>query len=99
MSPVQTQVIAALVAGKSITAAAREAGVHRSTIYQWRREHPEFQLVLDQARSHHQAALFDFVQDLANQALEAVETALTSDEPELRLRAAQIILRVASPAG
>ncbi len=68
-----------------------------STIYEWRRENAAFQFVLDQARARHQAALYDLVQDLAEQALETVATALTSEDVNVRLRAAQIILRVAAP--
>ncbi len=53
--------------------------------------------MLDQARARHQAALYDHVQDLAEQALETIAKALTSEHVNVRLRAAQIILRVAAP--
>jgi transposase-like protein len=97
LSPIQNKVIAALVAGKSISAAARENGIHRSTIYDWRNQHPKFKSVLDEARARQQIVLRDFVRELAEQALETVEASLTAPEPEVRLRAAQIILRIASP--
>ena len=42
LTAVQQQVLQALVAGKSITAAAQEAGVHRTTVYLWTRQHPPF---------------------------------------------------------
>jgi hypothetical protein len=41
--------MARLLAGKSISAVARDNGIHRSTIYHWRNEHPYFNIVFDQA--------------------------------------------------
>jgi transposase-like protein len=98
LTPIQTQVLAGLLAGKSISAVARENGIHRSTIYEWRHQQPYFTFALDQARSRHQTALFDLVQGLAEQALETVEELLASDDANVRLRAAQAILRVAHPS-
>ena len=98
LTPVQSQVLAGLLAGKSVSAVAREHGIHRSTIYTWRQEQPYFTIALDQARSRHQTALFDHVQDLAEQALDVVTELLTAEDAHLRLRAAQVILRVAKPA-
>jgi transposase-like protein len=97
LTPIQSQVLAGLLAGKSVAAVARENGIHRSTIYQWRHQQPYFTLALDQVRSRHQTAMFDLVQDLAEQALETVSELLTSEDVNLRLRAAQMILRVAHP--
>jgi hypothetical protein len=61
LSPVQSNVLAGLLAGKSISAVARENDIHRSTIYLWRREHPYFNIALAEARSHHRTAMYDFV--------------------------------------
>jgi transposase-like protein len=98
LTPIQNQVLAGLLAGKSVSAVARENGIHRSTIYHWRHEHPYFGIALDQARSRHQVSLYDFVQDLTEQALETVAAMLESDDATIRLRAAQAILRIAEPA-
>ena len=98
LTPVQSNVLAGLLAGKSVSAVARENDIHRSTIYAGRREHPYFNVALAEARSHHRTAIFDFVQDLAEQALETVAALLESEDNSLRLRAAQMILRVAGPA-
>ena len=98
INTLQTQVVAGLLAGKSVSAVARENGIHRSTIYNWRHEQPYFTLVLDQARSRHRTSMYDLAQDLAEQALETVEELLGSQDSNLRLRAAQLILRVAEPA-
>jgi transposase-like protein len=98
LTPIQNQVLAGLLAGKSVSAVARENGIHRSTVYHWRHEHPYFGIALEQARSRHQVNLYDFVQDLTEQALETVATMLESDDAAVRLRAAQAILRIAEPA-
>ena len=97
LTPIQSQVLAGLLAGKSVSAVARENGIHRSTIYEWRQQRPYFTFALDKARSRHQTAMFDLVQGLAEQALETVEELLASEDAHLRLRAAQVILRVANP--
>jgi transposase-like protein len=97
LSPIQCQVVAGLLAGKSVSAVARENNIHRSTIYHWRLEHPYFKVVLDKARSRQQTAMFDLVQDLAEQAIEVVSDLLSSEDANLRLRAAQAILRLANP--
>ena len=98
LTPVQSHVLAGLLAGKSVSAVARENDIHRSTIYTWRHEQPYFTTALDQARSRHQTALFDHVQDLADQALDVVTELLTAPDAPLRLRAAQAILRIAEPS-
>jgi transposase-like protein len=98
LTPIQSQVLSGLLAGKSVSAVARENAIHRSTIYNWRHQQPYFTLVLDQAQSRQQAALYDQVQDVAEQALEAVATLLVSEDANLRLRAAQTVLKVAEPS-
>lgn len=97
LAPLQSHVIAGLLAGQSVSAVARENGIHRSTIYHWRLEHPYFKIVLDKARSRQQSAMFDLVQDLAEEAIEVVSALLSSEDANLRLRAAQAILRLANP--
>jgi transposase-like protein len=97
LTPIQSQVIAGLLAGKSVSAVARENSIHRSTIYHWRLEHPYFKIVLDKARSSQQTAMFDLVQDLTEQAIEVVSDLLSSEDANVRLRAAQAILRLANP--
>jgi transposase-like protein len=97
LTPIQSHVIAGLLAGKSVSAVARENNIHRSTIYHWRLEHSCFKVVLDKARSRQQTAMFDLVQELAEQAIEVVSDLLASEDPNLRLRAAQAILRLANP--
>jgi len=95
LTPMQDQVLAGLLAGKSVSGAAKENGIHRSTIYHWRHEHSRLGLALEQACFRQQVNLYDSVQDLTEQALETVATMFASEDANLRLRAAQAILRVA----
>ena len=50
LSPAQAQVIAALAQGRTVTAAAQEAGLHRNTIYNWYYE-PAFKTAVEEAQS------------------------------------------------
>ena len=49
LSPVQAQVIAALAQGRTVTAAAQDAGLHRNTIYNWFQD-PAFKTAADDAQ-------------------------------------------------
>ena len=97
LTPIQTQVLAGLLAGRPIAAVARENGIDRSTIYHWRKDHPHFTFALDQARDRLQTALYDEVQDLVAQALEVLAELLHSENVNIRLRVAQTLLRAANP--
>jgi len=97
LTPIQSQVLSGLLAGRPVAAVARENGIDRSTIYHWRRDHPHFTFALDQARSRLQAALYDEVQDLVAQALEVLAELLHSPDDRIRLRVAQTLLRAANP--
>jgi transposase len=96
LTTTQSKVVAALLAGKSISTAARENGIHRSTIYEWQQS-PNFLSALQSARARHQSALYDQVQDLAEEALEILSAALNAADLSTRLRAAQFVIRTAGP--
>ena len=93
LTPIQSQVLAGLLAGGSIAAVAREHKIHRSTIYNWQHDHPAFIYALKDARARHRAIMYDAAQDLAARAYETLATLLASDNEQTRLRAAQAILR------
>ena len=59
LSSAQAQVIAALTQGRSVTAAALEAGLHRTTIHHWLRHEPAFKLAVEQARTEYAVTLND----------------------------------------
>ena len=98
LTSIQTQVLNGLLSGNSVTAVAREHGIHRSTIYNWRHDHPHFSLALDKARARLETTLYDSTQDLAQRALDSLGELLDSPDANVKLRAIQIILRSARHA-
>jgi|SRR5579872_67547 len=95
LSPAQAQVIAALAQGRSITAAARETDVHRSTIYNWLQNEPHFKTAVENAQREYVEILSDGMRDLAAAALDTLRRLLDdrSTPPTVRLRAALAILQ------
>jgi transposase-like protein len=95
LSPVQAQVIAALAQGRTITAAARETDVHRSTIYNWLQHEPQFKAAVEQAQREYVEILRDGMRDLATAALDTLRRLLEdrSISPAVRLRTALAILQ------
>ncbi len=94
-SNAQQQVVAALAQGRTITAAAAQAQVHRSTIYNWRNVVPAFRQALAQARAEYLAQLSDELEDLSATALDTLRTVLQDalTPSSVRLRAALAILQ------
>ena len=94
----QQKAIQLLLSGSTVTAAARELGIDRTTIYVWRRSHPHFSCVLNRAQSVQQQAFEGDLQDLAAAALDSVREILPSPQTPvaIRLRAAQAILNLAT---
>ena len=80
LSPVQAQVIAALAQGRTITDAARDAGLHRTTIHTWFRDQPVFKTAFEEAQHEYVAALQDGMRDLAARAVDTLRSLL--DDPK-----------------
>jgi len=93
LSPVQAQVVAALAAGASISAAAQAAGIHRSTIHNWLKA-PAFSTEFDTSRQEYTDSLRDQLRDLSTLALDTIRQLLENPETpaSVRLRAAQLVL-------
>jgi len=93
LSPVQAQVVAALASGASISAAAKAAGVHRSTVHNWLNE-PGFSTEFDTSRQEYVESVRDQVSYLSALALNTIRQLLEiPDTPaSVRLRAAQLVL-------
>ena len=70
LTAVQQGVLQALVAGQSISAAAKEAGIHRSTVHLWTQKHPDFARALLAARQQRTDCLLDELGGLADLALD-----------------------------
>jgi transposase-like protein len=100
LTPQQLQVADALSNGATLTEAAAQAGIHRNTIANWRRNSDDFREALTRAH-HDRAALYrERAVDLADLAFEALRNVLTHPEssPSIRLRAAIFIIeKVATP--
>ena len=57
LSPQQRLAIESLVAGETMTAAAKAGGVTRQTVHLWQREKAAFQATLNRARNELAAAM------------------------------------------
>src|SRR5258708_5205473 len=95
LSPVQAQVIAALAQGRTATDAARDAGIHRTTIHHWFRTEPEFKTALQEAQREYVETLQDGMRDLATRAVETLRNLLDDPNtpPAVRLRTALAVLQ------
>ena len=93
----QQQVLRSLVAGHSISAAARAAGVHRATVHLWVRTVPTFGRALDAHRRLRTDRIAHDLNDLADSALNALRQII--DDPgspaAVRYKAAIDILTLA----
>jgi AcrR family transcriptional regulator len=95
LSPVQAQVIAALAQGRTATDAARDAGIHRTTIHHWFRTEPLFKSSLQQAQREYVETLHDGMRNLAARAVETLRSLLDDPKtpPAVRLRTALAVLQ------
>lgn len=98
LSPVQEQVLAAIAAGASTTAAAAQAGVHRNTVANWRRSSQIFQSALAQAHYDRALQVHELAVALAGDAVAAIQSILNDPKtpPSVRLKAALAILQQAA---
>ena len=96
LTAVQQQVLQALVAGQSISAAAKEAGIHRSTVHLWTQKHAGFARALLAARAHRAELLLDELGSLAGLALDTFRHILSDQQASasVRLKAAMEIVKL-----
>jgi hypothetical protein len=87
--------VAALAQGRTVTAAACKADVHRTTIHHWLRSEPEFRAAVRNARSEYAATLNDEIRDLSGHALKALYTLLEDPKTpaSVRLKTALSVLQ------
>ena len=94
LSPQQLAVIEAWASGASKAAAARSAGVDRTTIYLWLRDNPEFRAQFELARLEQTDAIRAGLGGLADKAVETISEIMADKNlhPGVRLKAAQGVL-------
>ena len=80
LTAVQQDVLQALVAGQSISAAAKAAGIHRSTVHLWTQKHPGFARALVAACHHRADLLLDELGNLAGLALDTFRHILSDEQ-------------------
>lgn len=94
LSPTQARVVAALAQGHTVSAAARQADIHRTTIHHWLRNAPEFKAAVKAARRESAERLNDQLRELASTALKTLRKLL--DDPAtpsiVRMKTALAIL-------
>ena len=98
LSQQQIAVISALSTGATVTTAAEQAGVHRNTIANWRRNILPFQYALAHAQYDRALYFREKIEDLVDTAIQSVQQILADPgaSPSVRLRAALAILQTAS---
>jgi transposase-like protein len=94
LSAPQAEVALAIASGASITEAAKKAGVHRSTVYEWMRSEPAFSAAVEEARREYIDLLRHQLRSMSAKALSRIEALL--DDPttpaSVALRAALAVL-------
>jgi len=78
LSPPQTQVLKAIMAGKSISAAAESAGVSRSSVYRWQNDDPNYIAALSAWRQQTEDSVRHRLLAMADRAVVAINNALLS---------------------
>jgi transposase-like protein len=96
LTPIQAEVLKALVEGATVTAAAAQAGVHRSTVHLWTRDHPAFARALLAARQDRADALLDELSNLSQLACDTFRQLLSDPHTPAatRLKAAMEIVKL-----
>jgi hypothetical protein len=97
LTPDQQLVLTLLAEGKTLTAAAETAGIHRNTILNWRRAVPAFAAELDRATREQALAWQEEAANAVPLAFQAILAVLNDPaaSASLRLRAAGMILKMA----
>jgi transposase-like protein len=98
LSAQQLTVISALSSGATLTAAAEEAGVHRNTINNWRRNVAVFRNALADAQYDRALYYREKIEELFAVALETLQDILTDAKASAstKLKAALTILQTAT---
>jgi DNA-binding phage protein len=87
LSPAQEKAVAALLAGQTVTAAAKAAEVDRTTVYRWLRDpyDPTFRVSLDRGRRELRQAMEARLLTLASKAADCLEGVLEEGDGKAAL--------------
>lgn len=87
LSPTQEKALVALLAGQTVTAAAKAAEVDRTTIYRWLHDsyRPDFRLALQRGRQELRQAAEARLMAMADKAADCLEGALTLGDAKAAL--------------
>ncbi len=85
LPPQQTQALASLLVGQTVTAAADAAGVDRTTVHRWLREDWDFQAALNRARREFRDGLRAHLENVAERAVQAVNEAIEAGDVKVAL--------------
>ena len=85
LSPSQIRALEALLAGDTVTATAKHAGVSRETVHRWWREDFEFQAAYNRARRELLETMQCRLLALADQATETVTKAIKQGDTKAAL--------------
>lgn len=98
ISSQQFEVICALSSGATMTAAAEQAGIHRNTINNWRRNSPPFQNALAHAQYDRALLVREQIEEHLDLAFQALRDLLADPKTpaSIRLKAALAIIQTAA---
>jgi hypothetical protein len=85
LSPAQVKVLAELLTGKTITAAAAAAGVERVTVHRWLREDFAFQAAWNRDRQELHREAYARLERLAAKAVDCLEKAIDGGDVKAAL--------------
>ena len=89
LSPAQVKVLAELLTGKTITAAASAAGVERVTVHRWLREDFAFQAAWNRDRQELHREAYARLERLAVKAVDCLEKAIDRGDVKAALTIAK----------
>lgn len=93
LSDKQEQAIELLVAGKTVTEAAKELGISRQTLVEWREHDPAFVAEINRRRQEIWQGGVERLRSLVDRAVAVLEEDLQSGDRRLRQTAAVHVLR------
>jgi len=88
----QEKALDMILQGEKDVVIAERLGIHRTTIYRWRKHDAEFMDALDERQTLMQEAARNGLMELTDAALEAVKEALKDKDNRVRLQAARMVL-------